>query len=287
MTLRARNSGDASPRRSWHRPPAPVASKRMDVTPLQPLGARVTGLAVGPLDPRTAQQMRLILAERGVVVLPDQSADDDAFVAFLRSFGPLAFTTGETAVDGHPDLNVVSNVGRTTPPRSSFHVDTSYVREPPAYTALRAVAIPARGGETLFTDQYRAWQTLDADLRSRIEGRIVTHVATGVELGPDDESAAGHPFLRPHPLTGRTALYLSSAARLQAVSGMEPDEAGRIVARLIEHSTQPVNVYRHAWAPGDVVMWDNACVLHRADHDGVVGDRVMHRGMVARYSAAA
>ena len=85
------------------------------------------------------------LAEHGVLLFADQSLDDDAFVAFLRSFGELTFTKGGSHVDGHPDLNVVSNVGRATPRKSAFHVDTSYVRDPPAYTALRAVQIPERG----------------------------------------------------------------------------------------------------------------------------------------------
>lgn len=221
------------------------------------------------------------LAEDGVVVMRDAGMDDAGFVAFLRGFGPLTFTTGETAVDGFPDLNVVSNVGRTTPPKSSFHVDTSYVRTPPAYTALRAVTVPERGGETLFTDQYRAYETLDRELREHLDGRTITHVVTGVDPGPGEETAAEHPVFRPHPRTGRVALYLTTPPRCAAISGLPDDEAKTIVERLFEHSTRADNVRRHAWAPGDVVMWDNACVLHRADHSGVSGDRVMHRGMVA------
>jgi hypothetical protein len=109
-------------------------------------------------------------------------------------------------VAGFPDLNVVSNVGRTVAPRSTFHVDTSYVQRPPVYTALNAVTIPSHGGETLFTDQYAAYDTLEPEIRERLDGRTITHVATGVELGPEDESAADHPVFRPHPVSGRTSL---------------------------------------------------------------------------------
>jgi taurine dioxygenase len=77
---------------------------------------------------------------------------------------------------------------------------------------------------------------------------------------------------------------LSSPERCAEVSGMTPELAAITVKYLFEHSTRDANVYRHAWSPGDVVMWDNRCVLHRADHDGVVGDRVLHRGMVAAQS---
>ncbi len=221
------------------------------------------------------------LAEDGVVTMRDAGMDDAAFVAFLRGFGELAFTAGEAPVAGFPDLNVVSNVGRTTPPKSSFHVDTSYVKTPPAYTALRAVTVPAQGGETLFTDQYRAYETLPDDLRERLEGRTITHVVTGLDLGPDDETAAEHPVFRPHPITGRVALYLTTPPRCAAISGLSDAEAEETINVLFEHSTREDNVRRHRWAEGDVVMWDNACVLHRADHSGVSGDRVMHRGMVA------
>lgn len=255
----------------------------MDVTLLSPLGAVVSDLDLAGLEPGEIDRLRQLLADRGVVVFPGQFIDDGAFSAFLGSFGDLMFTTGETAVAGFADLNVISNVGRTTPPRSNFHVDTSYLRTPPAYTALRAVEVPAQGGETIFTNQYRAFETLSSDLHDRLEHRTIRHVVTGLDLGPDDETEAEHPVFRPHPLTGRTALYLTTSARCAAISGLADDDAATIVGQLLEHSTQPENTLRHSWSPGDVVMWDNGCVLHRADHDGVTGDRVMHRGMVASY----
>lgn len=255
----------------------------MLTTALEPVGVTVTDLPLQDVGPDDVVGLRSLLAEHGVVVLPGQSLDDAGFVAFLRGFGELTFTTGETPVPGFADLNVVTNVGRTTPPRSTFHVDTSYVRRPPAYTALRAVTIPSRGGQTLFTNQYRAYDTLPPPWRERLAGRTITHQVTGLDLGADDESSAEHPVFRPHPVTGRIALYLSTPSRCVAVSGMDDSEARTTVAQLFAHSTAPENTYRHAWSPGDVVMWDNGCVLHRADHDGVVGDRVMHRGMVAAY----
>lgn len=247
----------------------------------QPLGVAVSGLAIQDVEVDTADRLTGLLAEHGVLVLPGQDVDDTAFVAFLAQFGALTFTDGETAVPGCPDLNVVSNVGRSTPPRSSFHVDTSYVRHPPAFTALRAVEVPATGGATLFTNQYRAFETLPSDLRDELSGRTITHVVTGVDPGPGAETSAEHPVFRPHPRSGRVALYLSTPPRCAAVSGLDPDRARAVVDLLYAHSTAEDNTFRHEWSPGDVVMWDNACVLHRADHDGVVGDRVMHRGMVA------
>lgn len=257
----------------------------LDCTRLKPLGALITGLSVAALTDQDVHDLRSVLARRGVIVLKGQDVDDARFLHFLRRFGDPVFTVGETPVPGFPDLNVVSNVGRDRPPRSTFHTDTSYVRNPPAYTALRAVKIPSRGGETLFTDQYAAYDTLPGEVRSRLDGRTITHIMTGLDLNEDQETdqetTAQHPVFLVHPESGRTALYLSAPQRCAAVSGMAPELAAETVDFLFRHSTRPDNVYRHEWSEGDIVMWDNRCVLHRADHSGVIGDRVMHRGMVA------
>lgn len=252
----------------------------MNLAPIDPVGATVTGLDLAAVADDQVDALRRALAEHGVLVVPGQAIDDDTFTAFLERFGDLTFTTGETPVPGHPDLNVISNVGRTTPPRSTFHTDTSYVSRPPSYTALRAVTIPERGGATQFTNQYRALGTLPDEVRQTLKGRTITHVVTGLDLDEDAETSADHPAIRTHPISGRDTLFLSTPARCQAISGMTAAAAEALVDLLFTHSTRPDNTYAHAWAPGDVVMWDNACVLHRADHTDVVGDRVMHRGMV-------
>jgi taurine dioxygenase len=253
----------------------------MRVTALSPVGGIVTGIRVDALSDSQVDDVEGLLAEHGVIVMPNSDGGDEAFLRFLRSFGEMEFTVGETPVTEFPDLNIVSNVGRTTPPRSFFHTDTSYVRRPPAYTALRAVTLPHRGGHTLFTNQYRAYDTLPSHIRDSLDGRTITHVVTGVELPEDAETSALHPIFLRHPISGRTALYLSTPQRCAAISGMTPEEAAHTIACLLDHSTHEDNIFRHSWSPGDIVMWDNRCVLHRADHSDVAGDRVLHRGMVA------
>ena len=255
----------------------------MNITALDPVGAQVTGADLTAPDDEQVAQLRAALARHGVLAFADQRIDDAGFTAFLRGFGEPAFTDGEPEVPGFPDLNPVSNVGRAAPPRSNWHVDTSYVSEPPAYTSMRAVTIPQAGGETLFANQYRAAQTLPATLREAVDGRSMTHVVTGVAVGDGSQTAAEHPLLRPHPVTGEVALYLTSPARCASITGLAETDKDELVAQLIAHSTRADNVGRHAWFPGDVVIWDNSAVLHRADHSAVVGDRVMHRGMVAGY----
>jgi taurine dioxygenase len=251
---------------------------------LDPIGVEITDLRIDEIDSADVATLRVLLAEHGVLVLPGQAIDDEQFITFLGQFGSMTFTPGETPVPDCPDLNLISNVGRTRPPRSVFHTDTSYVAHPPEYTALRAVEIPAQGGETLFTNQYRAFDTLPTELRQQLAGRTLSHVMTGLDLPDGAETAAEHPIFRRHPISGRTALYLSTPERCIGISGMADAEAKETIEFLYRHSTAEDNTFRHAWSAGDVVMWDNGCVLHRADHAAVLGDRVMHRGMVTDFA---
>jgi taurine dioxygenase len=239
-------------------------------------GCILTDQAANRLSRDDAAAMAMTIAKHGVVVLRGGDRGDAALSEFLQSLGEPMFTDGETPVPGFPTLNIVSNVGRTTPPRSVFHTDTSYVARPPAFTALRAVALPTRGGATLFSDQRRAAAALPARLRHCLAHARVLHRASGVA----DATTNWHPLFRRHPLTGETALYLSTPARCVAIEGLEDDTAARVIDVLYRNSARAGFVYRHAWQPGDVVIWDNRVTMHRADHDGVVGDRVLHRGMV-------
>ncbi|MEE8601387.1 TauD/TfdA dioxygenase family protein [Euzebya tangerina] len=259
----------------------------LHLTPMDPFGVRIAvarddGIpqSLSQLAEEEIDQLRDLLADHGVLVMHDPDLDDQGFATLLRRFGPLIFTAGEAPVPHEPSLNVISNVGRERPPVSRWHTDTSYVSSPPSYTALRAIRVPEQGGETLFSDQAVALDTLDQELSAAVVGRTITHVVTGVDPGEEQERQAVHPIVRPHPRTGRPALYLSTRDRCASVSGLSADAGRGLVDRLLTHATQDHTVLRHRWMPGDVVMWDNARVLHRGDHSDVVGDRVFHRGMV-------
>lgn len=227
-----------------------------------------------------AEAVRAALGEVGVVVIPGADVDDARFVAFLEALGPLTFTEGEPPHPTQPKLNVVSNVGRSRPPRSVYHTDTSYVSRPPAFTALKAEAIPEAGGDTVFTNQFDAYDRLDVALRDRLRGARVLHRVTGVTPGEGAETETWHPLFRRHPVSGRIALFLSTPERCVALERADGAREDGLIADLYAHSTDPAHEWRHRWGPGDVVIWDNRCTLHRGDHSAVVGDRVLHRGMV-------
>jgi taurine dioxygenase len=247
---------------------------------LAPFGLEVSGIKIAHLDHHTINQLKYRLAHHGFVVLRQQLVNDDDFVGFLKRFGPVTFTVGETPVTHQPLLNVVSNVGRTRSPRSVFHTDTSYWSQPPAFTALRAVTIPAAGGETLFSDQYRAYDTLPQSVKTALADAQVLHQVSGLTLAADQESQSWHRLFRRHPISDRLTLFLSTPERCPAIAGMTAAAGARIIRLLYQHSIRHHRLYRHQWQPDDIVIWDNRCTMHRADHSNVVGDRVLHRGLV-------
>jgi taurine dioxygenase len=247
---------------------------------LSPFGIEANKINITEIDDKDLVYLKHVIANNGSIVFRKQAVSDADFVAFLSRLGSMTFTAGEIPVAHQPDLNVVSNIGRDRPPRSVFHTDTSYVASPPAFTALRAITIPKSGGATLFSDQYRAYETLPTTVKAQLADARVLHVMSGLALDETQENQSWHPLFLRHPLTGRLALFLSTPERCQAISGMAVDKAQRLVRLLYQHSIRHYRLYRHRWQPGDIAIWDNRCTMHRADHSQVIGDRLFHRGMV-------
>ncbi|NJN86802.1 MAG: TauD/TfdA family dioxygenase [Leptolyngbyaceae cyanobacterium SL_7_1] len=262
-----------------------MSRKAIDFRALSPFGLEANELKITEINNKDIISVKHALANHGFIVFRQQAVSDADFVAFLSRLGQMTFTVGETPVPHQPALNVVSNArrdnsGRVRPPRSVFHTDTSYVAQPPAFTALRALTIPSSGGETLFSDQYRAYETLAKVAKQRLAEAQVLHVMSGLVLDESQEKQSWHPLVMRHPLSGRLALFLSTPERCQAISGMEHGDAQRIIRLLYRHSIRHYRLYRHRWQAGDILIWDNRCTMHRADHSKVVGDRVLHRGLV-------
>ena len=251
-----------------------------DLRMLSPFGVEAIGLKITDLDGEI-DAVKTAIARQGFMVFREQRITDKAFAAFLSKLGQLTFTIGEKPVAGAPMLNLVTNVGRDRPPKSVFHTDTSYIAKPPAFTALRIIKVPSSGGETLFCNQYRAYETLPKWVKERFSRAKVLHLVSGLTLDESQETQCWHPLFRKHPISGRMALYLSTPERCQAISGVNAEEGQRIIRLLYKHSIRKKRLYRHRWQAGDVVVWDNRCTMHRADHSQAVGDRVLHRGLVA------
>lgn len=155
--------------------------------------------------------------------------------------------------------------------------------KPPAFTVLAAFEVPERGGETLILDQYATHRLASAPLLDELRDLELLHVPTRV----DDLDQAGdghwHPVVRAHPATGRPAIYLSARERLAGARRdgrpLPAQRATALIDRIHQHATSAVAPHRHRWCAGDVLVIDNRCTLHAADHSAVDGPRTLHRVM--------
>jgi alpha-ketoglutarate-dependent 2,4-dichlorophenoxyacetate dioxygenase len=264
---------------------------------------------VGPIDLRTVTDqatldgIRAGMDEYGVLVFRDQPFLDEEQLAFAKRFdGELHSKTGASVVNksrfGNEALTDISNVdegGGLMKPDDRrrayqlgnrlWHTDASFQDPPGRYSMLSAKVIPAVNNDTEFADMRAAYDALDAETKSTIEGLRAHHSIAysrqtlGFEFSATEQEklkGAIHPLVRTNPRTKRRSLYLAShAARI--VDWPVPE--GRLLIHdLVEHATQPRFVYRHQWRVGDLVIWDNLATMHR----GRPFDDIKHRRELRR-----
>lgn len=274
----------------------------MQISPLHPLfAAEATGIdLLEPLSESQVAEIRSAMDRHAVMVFRDQHLDDAAQMRFSENFGPLELSRKRFRPGYVPRLDLkmsdISNLDEQGRPLARddyrllsmyanrlWHTDSSFKRVPARYSVLAAVVLPrGGGGDTEFADMRAAWDDLDQATQERIKGYVCLHsiMTSREKLGFTDfseEERAGLPpapqvLVRTHPGSGRKSLYLASHAG--SIVGLPMAEGRMILMDLMEHATQPKYVYRHVWRPGDVVMWDNRCTMHRGRwHDpGVVRD---------------
>ncbi len=235
--------------------------------------------------------------DHAVLVIRDQSLDPAQMLAAVRLFGSV-FPQHNTrfALPGCPEIHYLSNQdrfpdGRRYIPGEGYHTDHSNAAEPPKATVLHAVKLPDQGGDTQFVNMTLAYARLDPALRARIEGLRAVHVYQSRHsarklMGLSETARAAvpehvvHPLVRTHPETGRRALYINPI-RIEAIEGMDEPDALALLDALLAHATRPEFEYRHRWRPGDLVMWDNRCLLHKANGDyDMDQERYLYRVML-------
>lgn len=263
----------------------------LDIRPLHPLfAAEVVGV-----DLRERPSPELVAAidagmdRYAVLVLRDQHIDDDQQLAFGKALGPLEPTPAVVATHlhrlKHPEMVDISNLeldgsilGAEDRRRMFnlgnrlWHSDSSFKSTPAKYSLLHARVVPPDGGETEFADMRAAWDALPEATKKLIEPLVCDHslIYSRALLGFDDfteqerRDFAPVPqrLVRRHPGSGRRSIYLSS--HIGTIHGWPRPEAMALIRDLTEHATQREFVYRHAWRPHDLVMWDNRCTMHRA-----------------------
>ncbi len=257
-------------------------ARKVNVQPLSPaLGAAVCGVdASMPISAEIFELIRGAWYEYGVLCLPGQSLDEMDQVRFGENFGELATTQGEYQISkGHPAVMYVTNekengqyVGALPDGEMYFHSDMCYVERPSMATILYAMEIPQTGGNTLFANMYKAYEALPETTRRRLNG---LKAVNSYEPGTSAPMAAmrirsarssqnrsyAQPMVCTHPLTGKKALYVNRLMT-EYIVGMPRAESDELLETLFDFQEQPQFVYEHRWTRGDLLIWDNRCVLH-------------------------
>lgn len=266
------------------------------------LGAEVNGVDLSqPPLPEVFAEIREAWLEHLVLRFRGQTLSDPQLLAFSRLFGELdppgPNPYGTPFLPDHPDLNVISNIKADGVPigglgdgEAIWHADMTYAERPPMAAILHALEVPPSGGDTYWANMYLAYETLPADLKREVEGRVAVHDATYNSAGlrrkgyrevsdPREAPGARHPLVRVHPETGRKCLFLGRR-RNSYIVGLALAESEALLDEIWRHATQPELTFRQEWRVGDVLVWDNRCTLHRRDAFDPSARRLMHRAQI-------
>ena len=275
------------------RPEAPVFTK------LSPhMAMAVEGLDLrAPPGPDLFATLQQALLDHQVLCLRGQDIGPAEFLATMRLFGEPEIRPYIPHVEGFPEVTTLSSEDRDTKgdgkrlvAGATWHTDDSFRAAPSALTALYGVEVPATGGDTEFANLYAAYDALPGDMKRRLDGLKAVHmmkpdrddVGRGRSISPEIRAAAVpsvHPVVRTHPDTGRQSLYISRN-RMDGIVGMERAEGHRLIDDLTAHAIQPRFVYRHKWRQGDLTIWDNRCLIHKANGDYPEGLRRFMRRII-------
>jgi len=264
--------------------PSQEDAMALTVTPTHAtLGAVVTDLTLSRMDESTWRAVERAFLDHAVLIFPGQHLTEPEQVAFARRFGEIELL----AADPEQKAVAISNVKpdgtimgasehryKTLRGNEGWHTDSSYMPLAAKASCLSAQVVASAGGETEWADMRAAYDALDDALRRRIAGLSAHHslyhsqakighvVETGAGYGYHAKGAPLRPLVKVHPVTGRRALFIGRHA--YGIPGLEEAESEQLLADLVDFACRPPRTYAHAWRPGDVVIWDNRCVLHRA-----------------------
>lgn len=262
------------------------------------VGAEVRGVDTRkPVTPDLRARLLDAWHQNLVLMLHGAPLAVDELIAFSRNFGELELAplSEIDRFEGVPrEITIVSNIVKDGRPigtlgnaEASWHTDSSCDELPPAGSLLHALEVPPQGGNTHFCNMYVAYETLPQDLKERIDGRYALHDASytsagtlrkGREVVTDVTRVPGarHPLVRTHPATGRKALFLGRRLNSYIV-GLPVEESETLLDRLWAHVQTSAPTWQHAWQPGDIVIWDNRCTMHRRDSFDSAARRLLHR----------
>ena len=254
------------------------------------LGAEIQGVDLArPLEDEVVAEIRRAFLDHLVLFFADQELAPPTLVAFAERLGqPMEYPQ----MKGLPDLPMVMPVTKLEHEKVNFggvwHSDTAYLERPPMATMLYALEIPPYGGDTLFANQYLAFETLSEGLRKALDPLIGVNISTKAQISQTREDrlrevgaklkamVAKHPIVRTHPGTGRRALYVNSGHTTHFEGWTEKDSRP-LLDYLFQHQVRPEFTCRFRWQRGSLALWDNRCTLHNPVNDYQGFRRRMHR----------
>jgi taurine dioxygenase len=257
---------------------------QLQTRPLSPaLGAEIMGVDLSqPVSDALFEKVRDCWHDNIVILFRDQHLSEADQVRFAERFGPLALSHTRRYTTANPAVMLISNIrengkqiGALPDGEMQFHSDQCYQEKPAMASMLYAIEIPGVGGNTLFANAYKAYETLSDEIKRRIDGRKAMHaydydnasMKRGTRI-KDGVPHFTHPLVRTHPATGRKALYVNRLMTI-AIEGLPEAESDGLLDCLFEHQENPAFVYEHVWRVNDLLMWDNRCALHaRTDFSG-------------------
>ena len=269
--------------------------RRIEVQPLSgAVGAEIKGADLSrPLDPDLLAEVRRAFLDHLVVCFRGQELTPAEELAFARQMGePVPYPQ----LEGLRGFPLITEVVKRENERVNFggvwHSDTAYLDSPPKASQLYAVEVPPRGGDTIFANQYVAWETLSEGLKKTLAGLAAVNISSKPEISRtrDDRLrekgealkvlSAVHPVVRTHPETGGKALYVNRAHTVRFEGWTEP-ESRPLLDYLFEHQVRPEFTCRIRWEKGTLTLWDNRCAQHLPLNDYQGYRRLMHRVTLA------
>jgi taurine dioxygenase len=257
------------------------------------LGAEITGVDLSDLQDAAITFIREAFLEHLVLFFRNQRLTPREQLAFAQRLGePMAYPQ----LEGLPECPMITPVVKLEHETVNFggvwHSDTTYLETPPMASMLYAIEVPPRGGDTLFANQYLAYETLSAGLRKTLDPLVGINTSTKAQASRTREDrlkeagaelkvlAAEHPVVRTHPETGRKALYVNYG-HTERFKGWTEEESRPLLEMLFAHQVKPELTCRFRWEKGSLAVWDNRCAQHNPVNDYHGYRRVMHRVTLA------
>ena len=253
----------------------------MKIKKISPLGAEITNVDLSNVLSKTDNKLiKKAFLDNLVLIFKDQKLKPQNLLLVASLWGSPQKHPVFQGLEEHPEIIKIENYGEKYHTNAHWHSDVTFEEKPPDATLLYAIDVPDEGGNTLFSNQYLAYDFLDINLKEKLIDLEAVNSNKSVVLlagaDPSLEKTIKHPVFRTHPETGKKALFVTRAF-VERIDGLSNEENEEVLAKLYTQASDEKFRYEHKWHNGDMVVWDNRCVQHYAVHDHGDKTRTLQR----------